>query len=189
MNLTLVFYIISFAWVVSEIILSRIKRSSVGSSKSDYDKNSLRILWITIIISINAGSILARFPFGSIEFFPYQQLIALILIIIGIIIRWIAILKLKDSFTVDVNVKENQVIVTDGLYKKIRHPAYLGSLISFLGLSLVFINIYSFLIVIIPITIAFLHRIKIEENVLSQGLGEGYIKYSRRTKKLIPFIY
>ena len=105
------------------------------------------------------------------------------------LIRWTSILKLKDSFTVDVSIRKDQTIIKDGIYKFIRHPSYSGSLLSFLGLSLVFTNVFTILIIVVPITIAFLHRIKIEENVLTDVIGTEYVEYSKQTKKLIPFIY
>jgi protein-S-isoprenylcysteine O-methyltransferase len=47
----------------------------------------------------------------------------------------------------------------------------------------------SLLVMMIPVTWAFMERIRLEESVLRGALGEAYIDYSRRTKQLIPFIY
>ena len=111
------------------------------------------------------------------------------LTVIGLIIRWIAILKLKESFSVDVSAKKDQKIIKEGIYKFVRHPSYLGSLLSFFGLSLMFTNVFTIFIITIPIAISFLHRIKIEEKVLTNVIGDEYFEYSKRTKKLIPFVY
>lgn len=189
MTLSIIFYVISFVWIISEIVLSRMKKSDLESSIKNYDKNTLRNLWITIILSVAIGILVSRFALGRISILPYQQIFGLILIAVGLLIRWIAILKLKENFTVDVSVRKDQSIVINGIYKFIRHPSYLGSLLSFLGLSLMFINVFTLLIIIIPITISFLHRINIEEKVLTQELGTEYTEYSKQTKKLIPFIY
>lgn len=189
MILNIIFYIISFVWIVSEIVLSKMKKSNLESSINEYDKNTLRNLWITIILSIAIGVLVSRFDLGRISILLYQQTFGLTLITLGLLIRWIAILKLKENFTVDVSVRRDQSIVKDGIYKFIRHPSYLGSLLSFFGLSLMFTNVFTLLIIIIPITISFLHRINIEEKVLTQELGAEYTEYSKRTKKIIPFIY
>jgi protein-S-isoprenylcysteine O-methyltransferase Ste14 len=189
MTLSIIFYAISFIWIISEIVLGRIKKSDLEMSINKHDENTLRILWITILLSVTIGILVSRFDMGRISILPYQQIFGLILIALGLLIRWNAILKLKENFTVDVSVRRDQSIVKDGIYKFIRHPAYLGSLISFLGLSLMFMNAFTFLIIIIPITISFLHRINIEEKVLTQEIGKEYMEYSTQTKKLIPFIY
>ena len=189
MTLSIFFYIISFAWIISEIVLSRMKKSDFENSINDYDKKTLKTIWITILFSLAIGIFVSTFSFGRISILPYQQIIGLILITLGLLIRWTSILKLKDSFTVDVSIRKDQTIIKDGIYKFIRHPSYSGSLLSFLGLSLVLTNVFTILIIVVPITIAFLHRIKIEENVLTDVIGTEYVEYSKQTKKLIPFIY
>jgi protein-S-isoprenylcysteine O-methyltransferase Ste14 len=189
MNLSVIFYIISFVWILSEIVLSKIKKSDFENSLNDYDKHTFRKIWITILLSLIIGIFVSTFSFGRISVLPYQQIVGLILIVAGLVIRWIAILKLKESFTVDVSAKKDQKIIKNGIYKFVRHPSYLGSLLSFLGLSLMFTNVFTILIIIIPITISFLHRINIEEKVLIEAIGTEYVEYSKQTKKLIPFIY
>jgi len=183
------FYIISFLWIISEVILSKLLKSDVSNSSSDYDKGTLKKLWITIIISIAVGIYVSSFPFGRITVWKYLSLFGLILILFGLVIRWIAILTLKEYFTVDVNVIKNQKVIRNGIYKIIRHPSYSGSLTSFLGLSIVFSNIFSIIIINVPIILAIIHRIKVEEEVLIQNLGQEYLEYSKSTKKLLPKIY
>ena len=189
MLLNIVFYITAFIWIVSEIILSRMKRSGLENSINDFDTNTFRVLWITILLSLAIGIFVSTFNFGRMPILPHQQIIGLGLIVIGLIIRWIAILKLKESFTVDVSAKKDQEIIKEGVYKFVRHPSYLGSLLSFFGLSLIFTNVFTIFIITIPIAISFLHRIKIEEKVLTNVIGDEYFEYSKRTKKLIPFVY
>jgi len=140
MNLLL---IVSIFWVLSEIILSRLMRAN--DSHTNYDKSSLKILWITICLSITLGIIFRNLNFAIImKHATFIYYIGISIICIGLIIRWIAILKLKKSFTVNVSVTENQNIVQSGIYKHIRHPSYFGSLLSFCGLAIVFNNWLTF---------------------------------------------
>jgi len=189
MNLKIIFYIITFSWIISEIVLSRMRKSDLENSIDNYDKHSLIKIWTTILFSLTIGIFASRFSLGRIEILPYQQIIGLILVVAGLVVRWNAILKLKESFTVDVSAKKDQKIIQDGVYKFVRHPSYSGSMLSFFGLSLMFTNVFTILIITVPIVLAFLHRIKIEEDVLTNVIGTEYIEYSRHTKKLIPFIY
>jgi len=110
-------------------------------------------------------------------------------IITGIIIRWTAILKLKKFFTVQVSIQKDHKIFDNGTYKYIRHPAYSESLLSFLGLGLALMNWLSIFVIFLPIMGSFLYRIKIEEQVLVSEFGEKYIDYSKKTKRIIPWIY
>jgi len=185
MNLLLV---ISIIWIFSEIILSLRMKSK--DHRRDYDNSSLKLLWITITFSITIGMLLRNSNFvlshNNTDLIFYA---GVILICFGLFIRWISILKLKKSFTVDVSISEDQKIIQSGLYKYIRHPAYFGSLLSFLGLAIVFNNWFTFFIIFIPILISFLNRIKVEERVLSQAFGHQYTDYIERSWKLIPKVF
>jgi protein-S-isoprenylcysteine O-methyltransferase Ste14 len=44
-------------------------------------------------------------------------------------------------------------------------------------------------VIIVPIFVAFAYRIKVEERALVDALGDRYVSYARRTKRLLPFIY
>ncbi|PKK81926.1 MAG: isoprenylcysteine carboxylmethyltransferase family protein [candidate division Zixibacteria bacterium HGW-Zixibacteria-1] len=180
---------ISIAWVMSEIILAIIKHSR-SDSTNRRDRSSLRFLWIIISLAVTAGVWLglrgiAPIPFGR----RYFLFIGLIFIIAGLVLRWAAILTLRHYFTVDVTIMAGHRLIDLGLYHHIRHPAYSGSLLSFLGLGLVFASYVSLAVIFIPILFAFLYRIRIEEAALVDAFGDEYVSYSARTKRLIPGIF
>lgn len=182
------FIVITIIWVVSEILLARMMRDR--ESKNTYDKSSLKIIWITIALAIPLGIILRRPDFVlSINnaYFIYYS--GILLICGGLAIRWFAIFKLKKAFTVNVSISKDQKIVRSGIYKYIRHPSYSGSLLSFLGLGLVFNNWLTIAIIFIPVCASFLYRISIEEKVLSEAFGNDYTDYMKRSWKLLPWVY
>ena len=107
----------------------------------------------------------------------------------GLVTRWIAILSLKKSFTVNVSIGSDQQIVQTGIYRCIRHPSYLGSLLSFLGLSVAFNNWLTALLIFPPILAAFIYRMRIEEEALMTSFGDAYGSYMQKTSRLIPGIF
>jgi len=50
-------------------------------------------------------------------------------------------------------------------------------------------NWLSILIIIVGSLPGFLYRISVEEQALREHIGQPYIEYMQRTKRLIPFIY
>lgn len=180
--------VVSVLWVGSEIILARTKHSA--STGVSHDKNSLRVLWITIAIAVNLGVVLGLQPIGYIGFgTKLLPPLGLILIVGGLLLRWIAIFSLKRQFTVDVSIAEGHHIIRTGIYRTIRHPAYAGSLLSFLGLGLCFSNYLSVVVVFVPVCLAFLYRIRVEERVLTDAFGAEYAEYCSSTKRLIPGVF
>jgi protein-S-isoprenylcysteine O-methyltransferase Ste14 len=176
------------AWIGSEILFNRLLRSGQLDMKNT-DKKSLPLIWITIIIAMTAGvyaSMKINFPV-----FPHHNTSStgLSLIVLGILFRLYAIYSLGKYFTVDVTIRKDHQLKQEGIYGIIRHPSYLGSLVSFIGFGLVLNNWVSMAIIVVPIFAAFLNRISIEEKTLSDRFGNHWKEYSRRTKKLIPFLY
>jgi len=187
-DLSLFIPIISFFWLGSEIILSRIRHS--GQTRSGHDKSSLRVLWTIITISVFIGVFLGRSGIGSVPAGTRIMLIlGIVLIVAGLAVRWTAILTLRKYFTVDVAIREDHKVVMTGLYRYVRHPAYLGSLLSFLGLAISFSNWLAALVTFLPITGAFIYRIRVEEKALDDFFGEAYRRYCSSTKRLIPGVF
>ncbi|WP_316801924.1 isoprenylcysteine carboxylmethyltransferase family protein [Pedobacter nototheniae] len=154
------------------------------------DKNSLTILWVTIGISMFLGGFLTQFERTRITIFqPYWFYFGVLIALAGFILRFVAIQQLGKSFTVDVQIAENQQLKQDGLYATLRHPSYTGALMAFLGLAITFSNWLSLIVICIPVFLAFIYRISIEEGVLKAEFGNDYVEYCKKTKRLIPYLY
>jgi protein-S-isoprenylcysteine O-methyltransferase Ste14 len=67
--------------------------------------------------------------------------------------------------------------------------SYTGVLLAFVGFALTLGNWAALFVILLPIGVAFIHRMNVEENALSGALGPQYTDYMRRTKRLVPFIY
>jgi len=181
-------YIAGFIFLATEIVLNRMLRSTAGD-KQGTDKQSISLIWVTVILSITiAGYVAGKFqaPIFSNHLHVY---VGVALIFIGIIIRFVAVYSLGQFFTVDVTIRKSHRLKKNGLFKYIRHPNYAALLISFLGVGITDNNWYSLLIIFIPILTAFIVRINIEEKVLIEHFGVEYLNYKRSTKRLLPFIY
>jgi protein-S-isoprenylcysteine O-methyltransferase Ste14 len=181
--------LISLVWCLSEIALGRL-RHSTGSSSGKVDRSSLRLLWATIIPAVSVGCYLGARGTGYVAAGAAAvSMCGLVFIIVGLIIRWVAILTLKSHFTTDVSIQSAHRLATSGIYGIVRHPAYSGSLLSFAGLGLTFANWLSTGVILVPILCAFLYRIKVEEEALRGHFGEGYTAYRSKVKCLLPLIY
>ncbi len=130
MNIFLIIIVISAFWLLSEIILSRARRSETKDSPR-LDKSSLRFLWIAILLSVFIGVFLGVKGVGFIRVrYHLLSLCGIFLMLLGLVLRWTAILTLRKYFTVNVSILPGHQIVKKGIYKYIRHPSYSGSLVS-----------------------------------------------------------
>ena len=106
----------------------------------------------------------------------------------GLGLRIWSMRTLGSSYSRTLRAEEEQRVVDDGPYRLIRHPGYLGSLLIWTGFGLTSGSLPVVLTVSGLIGRAYRHRIAAEEDLLCRDLT-GYLEYSGRTKKLIPFIW
>jgi protein-S-isoprenylcysteine O-methyltransferase Ste14 len=110
------------------------------------------------------------------------------LMIGGIALRQWAIFVLGRFFSTKVTILSDHKIVTNGPYHVIRHPAYSGTLLTLVGLGLASRTWAGTLAILILFGLVYNYRISIEEKELKAEFGEQYLEYSRKTKRLIPFL-
>ncbi len=165
------------------------ERAKPGEGVKKWDRLLLGLsLLITIALYITAGLDSGRFHWSP-DFHWSLYLTGLIFTITGQLLFLIA-QKQNRFFSSTVRIqndREHEVCET-GLYKSIRHPAYLGSIIQSLGFPLIFGSLW----VIIPaVLLIIIHVIRIysEDETLKKEL-RGYSEYSKKTQyRIIPFVW
>ncbi len=187
MNLN-IFAITYFIWISSEVILNRVARSGKKDKKSA-DKHSELLIWLAIIVCIFLSSFISVRYSSVILDSNLIRYIGLVVIYLGIIVRFIAIRQLGKYFTVDVTIREDHQLMQSGLYKYIRHPSYLGDCLSLIGLGFTMNNWYGLLTAFLPVFLTFVYRMNVEEKVLIGKFGKQYEDYKLTTRRLFPFIY
>ncbi len=85
-------------------------------------------------------------------------------------------------------VKENHQLMQSGPYAIVRHPIYTGFFFAMLGTAFAVGMVASYLGVLLAL-VAFLARINIEEQVMTQEFLDVYPNYRKKVKALIPFIW
>jgi protein-S-isoprenylcysteine O-methyltransferase Ste14 len=189
MSLSLKLGLVYFA---SEVLLT-ITRRSRSKTGTKQDKSTLRLIWIVIGLSIAAGVFVAGNSAHStslrVNWGPWFTILGISLFAAGLIFRWWAIVTLGRFFTVDVTIERDHELVERGPFRWVRHPSYTGVLLAFVGWALTLRNWAAILVVLLPIFVAFVRRMNVEEDALLRALGDRYRDYMRRTKRLVPFIY
>lgn len=187
---TKVIIIIAFSFLYGffEIFMSMRQRNKRSVIKTG-DRLSLWILFISITLGYWLSFIFGATRIGRIYHWDTFFLIGSILTIAGLVIRISAIITLKQQFTYIVTEIENHELIEKGLYKSIRHPGYLGQLIIFLGISISLSNWLSIIFMNLLVLIGYIYRITVEEKFMIKQMGQKYLDYRKRTKRLIPLIY
>lgn len=102
----------------------------------------------------------------------------------GSFIFLMAVVTMKDSWRAGIAEKDKTKMITNGIYKYSRNPAFLGFDFVYSGFVLIFFNIP--LLIASLAAIAMLHlQILQEETYLQKAFGNEYVKYKSIVNRYI----
>ena len=96
---------------------------------------------------------------------------------------------LGTNWSVTLEVREKHQLVTDGIYRYVRHPMYLSLLVYSLGQTLVLPNLLAGPSYSLAMTLAFAFRLGPEERMMLEAFGKDYETYRARTKRLVRGVW
>jgi protein-S-isoprenylcysteine O-methyltransferase Ste14 len=114
--------------------------------------------------------------------------IGLVMFVAGVVIRFVAMATLKRNFSGALRIRADHTLVKSGIYKRVRHPAYLGAILLFTGIPVMVSSLFGFLVMLLLVPYL-LHRIKLEESMMIERFGKEYEDYMRSSKRLVPFVF
>lgn len=185
MRIGIIFVLLTL-FILGEMFIDagRVQKSYVCQSESVLQRAPIVVILVLLAIAACVQFVFPRTesPFLNSVFFFGGGMAS-----VGLVIRWYAIAYLGPYFNVNLVMKEDHRIITQGPYKYIRHPSYTGVLLAVLGLGICLGYWFILAMVVLPIVCLYIHRISVEEAMLA--VCPEYVAYQARTKKLVPFIY
>jgi protein-S-isoprenylcysteine O-methyltransferase Ste14 len=113
--------------------------------------------------------------------------IGLILLGAGTLLFIIAMHTMKDNWRAGIPDKDKTEMVTNGIYKLSRNPAFLGFDLTYIGASLSFGNIFVLIMAVLTIIIIHLQILE-EEKFLEITFGNKYAEYKNKVGRYFIFI-
>ena len=120
--------------------------------------------------------------------FGALNLIGLLTALGGVALRRVARRDLGNEYSFWLRIRDEHRLVTTGIYRHIRHPAYTGDLVFHFGLALLLFSPRGFALMLL-LAPCYLFRIRLEERMLLETFGRAYADYMRTSKRLAPLIY
>ena len=118
----------------------------------------------------------------------FFDIFGFILALLGFYIRVIVIGYKRPGTSgrgTNIDVKE---VVTDGMYQVCRNPLYLANFLMWLGLAIMWWEIYFFAVVVGFFAVEYFFIIKAEESYLSNKFGSAYNDYKKSVPAFFPRI-
>jgi protein-S-isoprenylcysteine O-methyltransferase Ste14 len=184
----LLFWAVYFIVFFPEMrLVMRSRRQAVGNAQ---DAGSLRVINLGMQLGSLAAFVTAfYFPSLAIRWHRVAFFYAgVALLILGSLLRRHCWRILGQHFTGAVVVTENQPVIDRGAYRFVRHPAYTGGILMFIGIGLALGHWLSIAVLLATSIAVYAYRVTVEERALVATLGAPYADYMRRTKRFIPCV-
>jgi protein-S-isoprenylcysteine O-methyltransferase Ste14 len=125
------------------------------------------------------------FPWLTLPFPEWLRWIGVIIGFISLFLLWWVHSTLGRAFSKALTIQEQHKVITDGPYRRVRHPMYTVFLIYFLTWFLITAQLL-FIIVWFLFLIWIFTRMPKEEEMLIAQFGDEYREYINRTGRLLP---
>jgi protein-S-isoprenylcysteine O-methyltransferase Ste14 len=119
---------------------------------------------------------------GAFTFF--LSTLSILLLLAGFVILGFSALSLGKSLTPHPIPGKDAVLVTDGLYRFVKHPIYSGLLLVAIGLTIAG-GFFPHVLFLIALTLLLNYKASFEEALLTKTYA-GYADYSKKTGRFVP---
>lgn len=96
---------------------------------------------------------------------------------------------LGTNWSITLQVRENHRLVTEGVYRRVRHPMYAALFLYSIGQVLALPNGVAGPSYLLTFGILFLLRLRAEERLMLETFGDSYRAYVARTHRLVPGVW
>jgi protein-S-isoprenylcysteine O-methyltransferase Ste14 len=182
----ILFYAITVLWLMEFIVFPSKHQGG------DYqEKRSFYLILLTIVSNVFITLLLTYYGTFQIREYPWSLLkyLGLSFYVMGIALRYTASILLGQYFSRDVHVEKDQVLVSHGPYRILRHPLYLGLFLLVTAVPVFFQNPVAITFALFSMGRILNQRMELEEKNMEKVLGDTYRKWKKQRYRFIPFIY
>ena len=182
-------FLAGYAGVAGFFVVEGLVRGSGTAASLDAsgdDQGTTRGIVTAYVAAATLAPLLRRVPVRSLP--RGSAPVGLALQATGLALRVWSMRTLGAAYSRTLRTDDAPEVVDAGPYRVIRHPGYAGSLLTWTGFALTSRSVPVIGMVTGLLGRAYRQRIAAEEAMLGRDLP-GYAVYSRRTKRLVPFIW
>jgi protein-S-isoprenylcysteine O-methyltransferase Ste14 len=127
--------------------------------------------------------------FADYTFRPTQGWLGLSVTLAALAVFHLAHRALGRNWSISLSLRDGHALVTQGVYRHVRHPMYVGFWFWALAQALLLPNWFAGFAGFVGFGILFFGRVAREEQMMLEYFGDDYRAYMARTYRLIPGIY
>jgi protein-S-isoprenylcysteine O-methyltransferase Ste14 len=127
--------------------------------------------------------------FAAYTAWPVQAWLGLLVAAVSLLMFQLTHQALGRNWSVSLDVREDHRLITDGVYRSVRHPMYSAFWLWAVAQALLLPNWVAGFSGIVGFGILFFGRVDREERMMLETFGDEYREYMSRTWRVIPMIF
>lgn len=160
-----------------------IKTDQLGKGKVGlvrFIEVSMKIISFTVPI-VEAASVFLN----THRFLTSVRIIGALIGASGAVIFILSVLTMRDNWRAGVPKSDKTELVTNGIYRISRNPAFLGFDLVYIGVAAMFFNLPLFIVSLFGIVMFHLQIVNVEEDFLLETFGDAYLDYKKKVNRYL----
>ena len=158
------------------------------SHKTPLDTGLLVLAWVGFSLPL-VWIASPAFAFAEYPLRPGPLIVGVTCYVVGLWLFYRSHADLGTNWSVTLEIREQHRLITQGVYRRIRHPMYSALALYSVGHALVIPNWVAGPSNLIAFAILFALRVRPEERMMVAEFGDEYIAYATETKRLVPGVW
>ena len=158
------------------------------SYKTPLETGLLVLAWVGFFVPL-IWVASPTFSFAEYEMGAGRFVAGLMCLAIGLWLFYRSHADLGKNWSITLEVREQHRLITQGVYRRVRHPMYSALVLYAVAHALVIPNWVAGPSNLVAFAVLFAFRVRAEERMMLEQFGDEYTAYMARTKRLVPGVW
>jgi len=158
------------------------------SHKTPLETGLLVLAWVAFFVPL----IWIASPAFSFAEYPLRSgplILGVMCFVLGLWVFYRSHADLGTNWSITLEVREQHRLITQGVYRRIRHPMSSALVLCAVAYALVIPNWVAGPSNLVAFAVLFALRVRPEERMMLEQFGDEYTAYMARTKRLVPGVW
>ena len=186
-----VFVVLAIGWyIIRYEYARRSRREKILRSDRGPRETTLLLISLTGLGILPFAYVATAIPrFAAYTSHPVQAWLGLLVAIAALVMFDATHRALGRNWSISLDVREDHQLVTDGIYRRVRHPMYSAFWLWAVAQALLLPNWVAGFSGLVGFGILFFGRVAREERMMLETFGDSYRAYMARTGRIFPSIF
>ena len=160
----------------------------IKSHKTQVETVILILAWTGFFIPL-IWVVSPAFSFAEYPLRVVPLISGIVCFVIGLWLFYRSHADLGTNWSITLEVRDRHRLITEGIYRRIRHPMYSALVLYGAAHALVIPNWVAGPSNLVAFVVLFGLRVRAEERMMLEQFGDEYTAYMARTKRLVPGVW